>query len=245
MAKNGNTVPSGRRARAAAKSRTNDSSQRSGHGGRAVPRTVPRGPVPVPQGSVFTLLGRTILDRLDRGVLLLDAEGRIIDANSHAVHVIRNCSGIRVRSGRLSFADPILDQQLDDALSGPSAGARNGRAVIAARVRCRGSEPYRVVIRAVPPDTDERKVAFFVLVYAPNGQKGISIEVLREVYGLTPAQAQVARSLFAGRSVDETARALDLSLNTVRTHLKQIFTKCEVNSQAELLHLLAVGPHEL
>jgi len=55
----------------------------------------------------------------------------------------------------------------------------------------------------------------------------------------------VARSLFAGRSVEETAKELDLSLNTVRTHLKQIFTKCEVNSQAELLHLLAMGPHDL
>jgi len=65
------------------------------------------------------------------------------------------------------------------------------------------------------------------------------------VYGLTPAQAAVARSLFAGHSVEQTAQALDLSLNTVRTHLKQIFTKCEVNSQAELLHLLAMGPHEL
>ena len=65
------------------------------------------------------------------------------------------------------------------------------------------------------------------------------------MYGLTPAQARVARSLFAGRSVEETAGALDLSLNTVRTHLKQIFTKCEVNSQAELMHLLALGPREL
>jgi DNA-binding CsgD family transcriptional regulator len=65
------------------------------------------------------------------------------------------------------------------------------------------------------------------------------------VYGLTAAQSAVASSLFAGRSVEETANALDLSLNPVRTHLKQIFTKCEVNSQAELLYLLAMGPHEL
>jgi DNA-binding CsgD family transcriptional regulator len=204
---------------------------------------VPRGSVQPPLGSVFTPLGRAILDRLDRGVVLLDVQGRIVDANSHALHVIRNCSGIRVRAGRLSFTDPELDEQLLHALA--CAGPRGGRAVLAARVRCRGSEPYRVVIRAAPPDVDDRKVAFFALLYAPNGLQGISIEVLRQVYGLTPAQAAVGRSLFAGRSVDETAQALGLSGNTVRTHLKQIFTKCEVNSQAELLHLLALGPHEL
>jgi DNA-binding CsgD family transcriptional regulator len=31
----------------------------------------------------------------------------------------------------------------------------------------------------------------------------------------------------------------------VRSHLKQIFTKCEVKSQAELMHLLAQGPSSL
>jgi DNA-binding CsgD family transcriptional regulator len=206
---------------------------------------VPRGSVQVPQGSVFTTLGRTILDRLDRGVLLLDAQGRIVDANSHALQVIRNCNGIRIRAGRLAFTDPELDEQMQRAIAGCGSGQRSGRAVFASRVRCRGGDAYRVVVRPVPPDSNERKVAFFALIYAPNGLRGISVEVLRQVYGLTPAQSAVARSLFAGRSVEDTARALDLSLNTVRTHLKHVFTRCAVGSQAELLHLLTNGPNRL
>jgi DNA-binding CsgD family transcriptional regulator len=43
-------------------------------------------------------------------------------------------------------------------------------------------------------------------------------------------------------SVEETAGRLQLLLNTVRTHLKQSFSKCEVQSQAKLLHTLALGP---
>ena len=245
MAKNGDPARASGRKSAPAKDRAADVHRRPANGSRAVPRTAPRGSVHVPQGHVFTTLGRTILDRLDRGVALLDAQGRIVDANSHAVHVIRSCSGIRVRAGRLSLTDPVLNEQLQRAIAGYKSGHRNGRAVFASRVRCRGSDPYRVVIRPVPADTDQRKVAFFMLIYAPNGQQGISIDVLRQLYGLTPAQSAVARSLFAGRSVEETANELDLSLNTVRTHLKQIFTKCEVNSQAELLHMLAMGPHDL
>jgi len=105
--------------------------------------------------------------------------------------------------------------------------------------------PYRVVVTPVPEGADERDVAFVALIYAPDEQRDISTDVLRELYALTPAQAQVARSLFAGRSVEESAAALNLSPNTVRTHLKQIFTRCEVQSQAELLHLLAQGPQHL
>lgn len=244
MAKNGSTNrPAGRPA--AASDRGAEKQQRNGNGGRAMPRTVSRGSFHVPQGAVFTPLGRLILDRLDRGVLLLDERGRILDANSHALQIFRSCGGIRLRAGRLSFTDPDLDQRLRDVFADQGTSRRTGRAVFASRVRCRGSEHYRVVIRAVPADADERNAAYFMLLYAPNGKQGISIDVLRQVYGLTPAQAAVARSLFAGRGVEETAQDLDLSLNTVRTHLKQIFTKCEVNSQAELLHLLALGPHEL
>jgi DNA-binding CsgD family transcriptional regulator len=116
---------------------------------------------------------------------------------------------------------------------------------LAARVRRANGASYRVVVTPVPRDVDERDVAFVALIYAPDEQRDISTDVLRELYALTPAQAQVARSLFAGRSVEESAAALKLSLNTVRTHLKQIFTRCEVQSQAELLHLLAQGPQHL
>jgi DNA-binding CsgD family transcriptional regulator len=194
---------------------------------------------------VFTVLGRMILDRLDRGVLLMDARGKVVDANTLAMHVIRQCSGLALRAGRLAFTDPALDEQMQRAVAGSASGSRGGRTVLAARIRCKGSDPYRIVVRAVPSDSDQRDVAFFAIIYAPNGARGIAVDVLRQVYGMTPAQAAVASSLFAGRSVEQTAQVLDLSPNTVRSHLKQVFTKCEVNSQAELLHLLALGPREL
>jgi DNA-binding CsgD family transcriptional regulator len=100
------------------------------------------------------------------------------------------------------------------------------------------------VVAPVPSQVDTRPIAFVVLIYGPLQRRDIPLELLGEVYGLTPAQAEVARSLYAGHSVEETAAALGLSPNTVRTHLKAIFTRCEVKSQRELLHLLASGPVE-
>jgi DNA-binding CsgD family transcriptional regulator len=210
-----------------------------------VPGTVPRGSRHSTPGNVFSPLGRAILDRLDRGIVLMDEQGQVVDLNALAARLIRTCDGISLRSGRLAFADVRLNDRLLQAITSHKAGVPDGRAVIGARIRCKDGDPYRILVVPVLADIDERDVAFFVLLYPPNGQIGISSDVLREVYGLTRAQADVARSLFGGLSAEQTARALGLSVNTVRSHLKQIFTRCEVSSQAELMHLLALGPHEL
>jgi DNA-binding CsgD family transcriptional regulator len=245
MSKKGNAAPGGARKGQPGKERSRSVARRPVNGGRAVPGTVPRGSFHLPQGAVITPLGRTILDKLDRGILVMDSKGRVIDSNPCAERVMRACEGINLRNGRLSFTDPALDDRLVQALGKYHAGIGYGHPVIAACVRCSRSAPCRVLVVPLAPGDDGRDIAFFALIYAPNGSQEISLEVLRQLYGLTQAQAEVARSLYAGRSVEDTALVLNLSLNTIRTHLKHIFTKCEVGSQAELLHMLALGPHSL
>ncbi|MDQ1345380.1 MAG: hypothetical protein QG586_910 [Pseudomonadota bacterium] len=245
MCKKSYTQPAvaGARSGAEGKRRASGSAARQANdGGRAVPGKVSRGPFHFVQAGGFSGLGRIILDKLDRGVVLLDARGRVLDANSLAVRLLKAGDGMALRSGRFVFADAALELRLSRMITQRGAGAA---AAFAARVSRSAGAPYRVVVTPVPEGADERDVAFVALIYAPDEQRDISTDVLRELYALTPAQAQVARSLFAGRSVEESAAALNLSPNTVRTHLKQIFTRCEVQSQAELLHLLAQGPQHL
>jgi len=245
MRKKGQAAPAGARKGISAKERARGNGRRSVNGSRAGPGTVPLGSFHLPQGAIITPLGRTILDKLDRGVLIMDSRGGVIDSNPLAVQVLQDCEGINLRSGRLSFTDPAIDKRMLQAIAKYRAGNDYGHPVIAARVRCSCSEPYRILVVPVAPGGEGRDIAFFALIFGSNGQHEISTEVLRQVYGLTRAQAEVARSLFAGRSVEDTALALNLSLNTIRTHLKHIFTKCEVSSQAELLHMLALGPYTL
>jgi len=245
MPKRGHAAPGGARKGTSGKERTRGNGRRSVNGSRVAPGTVPLGSFQLPQGAVITPLGRTILDKLDRGVLVMDSRGCVIDSNPLAARVLQECEGISLRSGRLSFTDPAIDKRMLQAIAKYRTGNGYGHPVIAARVPCTCSEPCRILVVPVPPAEDGRDIAFFALLYPPNGMNEMSVEVLRQVYNLTEAQAEVARSLYAGRSVEDTALALNLSLNTIRTHLKHIFTKCEVSSQAELLHMLALGPHAL
>jgi DNA-binding CsgD family transcriptional regulator len=174
-------------------------------------------------------------------VILLDRRGAVIDANGLAERVLKNGDGIQVRNGRFTFADADIDARLGRLLAEASRSGTSHRA-IAASVKRPGAAAYRVLISPVRITGNGRGVSFVVL-YAPHERREVSAEVLPELYGLTPAQADVARNLYAGLSVERTAAELDLSLNTVRSHLKQIFSKCDVQSQAELMHTFAVGPH--
>lgn len=211
-----------------------------------MPGKVPRGSFPAASGSrVFSGLGRLILDRIDRGVILIDERRRVKDANALGRRLLSEPNGLKVTAGRLGFTRADLDERLARHIAEYRKGNGGSLGPLAFSLRHDDQPPSRVVLVPVPPAADQREVAFFLLIYGPPERREISIEVLTEVYGLTRAQAEVARSLFAGRGAEATAKALDLSLNTVRTHLKHIFTRCEVQSQRELLHLLATGPSEL
>ena len=105
-----------------------------------VPGKVPRGTLPRVDGQGFTPLDRFILDRLDRGVVLLDDEGCVLDANNLAQRVLATSNGLFVRNGRLCFADGGLDERFNRLLRTASrVGA--GTAALAVCIKRQGAAP--------------------------------------------------------------------------------------------------------
>ncbi len=223
----------------------NGGTGRAVDGRRAVPGKVPRATFLARPGRIITPLGRLVLDHLDRGVIVLDANGVVLDANLPGTRILDGRNGMNVRKDRLTFSDAAFDRRFAQLLAQRRRDPDSVTRAIAARLPRPRAQPYFVLAIPIPPHTDARNVAVAVFVYAPDERRDISTELLREIYGLTNAQAEVARQLYAGRTVEHAATALRLSPNTVRTHLKQIFMKCDVKSQAELMRLLAQGPTSL
>ena len=187
------------------------------------------------------------LDKLNRGVVLLDAEGRISFTNRAARLMAGRRDGVRIHRARLQFDDPQA-QATFESLLGASDPAASGSAVL----RVQGSHmssPYRVLvsrlIRSGGRDPDAG-VGFCVFIYEPNGgQQPVPAAVLRELYGLSAAEARLTNELFTGNCLADAAIRCGIRLSTARSELKSIFTKCEVSSQAELLLLLSLGPRTL
>ncbi len=62
-----------------------------------------------------------------------------------------------------------------------------------------------------------------------------------EAFGLTPAESRLAALLCDGLSIRDAAENLSVSQNTVRTHLKRIFSKTDTHRQSSLVRLLVAG----
>lgn len=65
-----------------------------------------------------------------------------------------------------------------------------------------------------------------------------AISMVAQKYDLTVRESDVLRELFNGRTASYIARDLSVSINTVRSHTKHIYTKLSVHSQQELIDLI-------
>lgn len=81
-----------------------------------------------------------------------------------------------------------------------------------------------------------------LLIASDQEQALFGLQVLQQHFGLTHAEARLAQQLLLGLSTEEAAVQLGVSMNTVRTHLKQVFAKCGIKRQAELMRVLYQSP---
>lgn len=66
----------------------------------------------------------------------------------------------------------------------------------------------------------------------------MALDVLRAMFNLTVAEARVALHIAAGEGTQRIAVAQGIAMNTVRTHLKHIYSKMDVSDQTTLAGLV-------
>ena len=66
--------------------------------------------------------------------------------------------------------------------------------------------------------------------------------LIRRLFGLTNAEADVALRVLRGDDITPISADLALSIATIKTHLHHIFDKTDIHRQAELVRLLLAIP---
>ena len=73
---------------------------------------------------------------------------------------------------------------------------------------------------------------------AGRGGRAPPVELVQSLFDLTPAEARVARSLAAGKSVDDIAADGGTSANTIRTQVRGVLEKTGCKRQVDIVALL-------
>jgi DNA-binding CsgD family transcriptional regulator/PAS domain-containing protein len=188
-----------------------------------------------------------ILDRSAHGLFLLGEGGQVRHANRAGAALTAEGCGLRAVAGRLGATNADDARRLA-ALIG-AAGAADGER------RCGGSMSLATPTRRLPlsitvaPVRSERFSPLAggpsVLVCVTDLEADVSLpeQTLRELFGLTPAEARLSLAMFEGLSLGEAAERFGVSLHTVRAQIARIFDKTGTNRQSELVRLMmrAIG----
>ncbi|MGF6229258.1 DNA-binding CsgD family transcriptional regulator [Inquilinus ginsengisoli] len=184
-------------------------------------------------------LAEDVLDRLDRAVVLLAANGRVVHVNAMADRLFES-GRLQLRGNRLDSADPAEAA----ALRGLIAAVLEPRpSVVAIKLLSGVAEAPLIASGCRLPDRRPAAVAVpqavAALFLSPIGASRDDLgQVLPGLFGLSRAEARLAVALHDGFSLSEIAGQLQLSRETLRSQLRSVFDKTGTRRQGTLIRLL-------
>lgn len=184
------------------------------------------------------------LNRVAVGVALVDAAGTVVWSNRYLDDIAAEDDGLTIAAGRLRVHNPVQATALGRLMGRVNerrSDAEGTAGAVLAIDRRRNERPYLVAAFSFPhghPTAQRNQHVVAVFVADPERRMSLPAADLETLFGLTPAESQVAALLASGDRLDLAARKLGVTTGTARTHLKHIFDKTGTGRQGELARLL-------
>jgi DNA-binding CsgD family transcriptional regulator len=184
-----------------------------------------------------------VLDRMPVGVMFLDQAGRLVQANRSGARLFEAGGALRLEDGMIRAGHPLEDRRLARAIHAALDGWMHVTGAAAAvEIPRPGGRPLSLISIPLARRSEGRwfssRLSAALIVSDPDAAPLLSEDWLRQRYGLTPREAALAQSLAAGLTLRRAAEANEVSYETARWYLKQVFQKTGVARQSELIRLL-------
>ena len=202
----------------------------------------------MPQNNVSDLLtaGFGALDLLNIGVVVCGLSGEMLVANDTAQEILRARDGLELDAQGVLCATCQSGASLAGVIQQVARTARNGvdnnnvDSAFAVRRPSR-KRALTLFVRAVnakaEPPADHEAAALVMILDAALPVQATELE-LRQLYGFTSTEAQLANLLMEGMALEDCGDELGIRRTTVRMHLRNIFAKTGARRQGELVALL-------
>jgi len=175
-----------------------------------------------------------LIDRLQFGIVLASSAGEASFANAYAKGVLDLQDGLAIKDGLLEAIRPQDTRLLLDGVQRAIRGELRGCVTL---LLPRRSARYPLAVH-IPELSVRDAGAATILIADPSRELTLDSAALCRLYGLTRAEAGFVQLLVHGKTVEQAADTLFISVHTARTHLKRILLKTDTGRQAELLRVV-------
>jgi DNA-binding CsgD family transcriptional regulator len=189
---------------------------------------------------------QTVLNSMTMGVILLAPKGHIVATNRAAERVLAENNGLRagrdgLRTERADESAHLLQLVAEATATSAGTALKSGGVLTVSR---RGRSSLQLLVSPVLGfDVDEtHPVRAIVFISDPARRSRPAHDILRALFGLTPAECRVAMLVADGLSPTTIAEMLGVSRNTLKSQLTSIYQKTGVGREAQLVRLLLQLP---
>ncbi len=188
--------------------------------------------------------GAAALNHLPMGVVIVDKAAQVQFMNTNASDLFAQSDGIDVgatgifRTAKVAETKNLHAMIAEAAADHESDDNREGGAMTVSRPSMKRS--FALLVVPLPNEDDILSDSGHVAVFIndPELHNELPTRVLARLYGLTEAEARLLQALILGKKLETFADEVGVSMNTVRSHLKQVFRKTGTNRQPELVSLV-------
>jgi DNA-binding CsgD family transcriptional regulator/PAS domain-containing protein len=192
-------------------------------------------------GWKFAVLARAF-DQVATGFIVVDADGLVIEMNGLAERVVRRGDGLTFRNGALGAARVFQNARLGAAIMSatrPGSGATSSRILIG---RQGGKHDYILAVSPLGADLGFYSNPMALIIVVDQEARSPKPGDLSAYFGLSFAEARLVTHLMAGKHLSAIAAETGASVATLRSQLRSVLKKINVERQSDLFLVLSRVP---
>lgn len=185
------------------------------------------------------------LDVIDVGIVLVNADAKIVHANQAAKRMFEIGGPVRSFRGHLlATSQETTDELLNAIIRAQESSAMISSINSIVGIALQQDEGQPAMAHVLPLKCDivhsrvNQQAAAVVFVTTAQKVSSLSIDALAVGYGLTAAETRVLERLLAGDAASKVAGTLGTSPATARTHIQRILSKTGMSRQMDLVALI-------
>ena len=193
--------------------------------------------------EISAAIGLAALNRLALGVLVTDADGRLILANRAGGLMLSERDGISLSANEIvRAAIPKQSEALLALIRDACADAERDQIAGLSLERPSSKRPLIALVTSLNIDNGTAGIRAVIFVADTEKRALPSEDSIGRLFGLSRAESKLVRCLAEGERIEQAAEICGVTTSTARTYLKQIFQKTGTDRQVDLVRLVLTTP---